>query len=96
MNFEEFYEFYLTQHSNKNNMRLHFIGTTLVVLLVVLAIFTRQFRLLLLCPLVGYSFARTGHFLFEKNKPAAFKKPLYSLICDFKMWFEILSFRRRI
>jgi hypothetical protein len=42
-------------------------------------------------PLVGYGFAWSGHFFFEKNKPASFKFPILSLISDFKMWYELTS-----
>jgi hypothetical protein len=77
-------------------MLLHFIGTSLVVITIIFSLFTLQFKWLLLCPVLGYSFAWSGHFMFEKNKPAAFKKPYFSLICDFKMWYEIISLKRKI
>lgn len=47
-------------------------------------------RVLLFCPVFGYSFAWVGHFFFEKNKPATFKYPLFSLACDFIMYFDII------
>ncbi|KAJ3273322.1 hypothetical protein HDV01_004539 [Terramyces sp. JEL0728] len=87
-----FYPFYLGEHANITNRRLHIIGTTGVVALLTTSFFHP--RLLLAIPLVGYGFAWFGHFVFEKNKPATFRYPIYSLICDFKMWSEVVSFQR--
>ena len=42
-------------------------------------------------PLFGYGFAWVGQFFFEKNRPATFKYPLYSLGSDFVMFFHILT-----
>lgn len=89
--FSEFYPFYLHEHQNRTNKRLHFIGTTFVILVLLFVLFTQQFKYLFLCPLIGYGFAWVGHFFFELNKPATFKYPVYSLIGDFRMWFDILS-----
>jgi hypothetical protein len=44
-------------------------------------------------PLIGYFFAWIGHFCFEKNRPATFIYPSYSLLSDFIMWFQTLSGR---
>lgn len=88
--FKEFYPFYLREHSNLMCRKLHFIGTCGVIALVLLFFFTGNFGLLLLLPVVGYGFAWTGHFIFEKNRPATFKHPFYSLLGDFKMFWEIL------
>ena len=93
--FKDFYPFYLGQHSNRTNRRLHIIGTTLVVLILAFAILSGKLRLLAYLPLVGYGFAWIGHFIFEKNKPATFKYPIYSFMGDFKMWFETLTCNRR-
>jgi hypothetical protein len=89
-NFSDFYPFYLRQHSNRNSRKLHFLGTCGVIALLLLFFFTGNFILLALLPVTGYSFAWTGHFLYEKNQPAAFKYPLYSLLGDFRMFWEIL------
>ncbi|WP_090229427.1 DUF962 domain-containing protein [Lutibacter maritimus] len=89
--FEEFYPFYLKQHSNKICRLLHIIGTTIVFALIITAIYHSNYKLLLFVPLAGYSFAWIGHFFFEKNKPATFQYPLWSLKSDFKMYFDILS-----
>ena len=89
--FKEFYPFYLNEHSNQTNRRLHFIGTCFVVLILSYTIFTANFKLMWFCPLFGYAFAWIGHFVFEKNRPATFKQPIYSLMGDFKMWWQLLT-----
>ena len=88
--YDEFYKFYLGEHSNKTCRLLHVIGTTIVLALLFTAIYHRLPKLLILIPIAGYGFAWVGHFFFEKNRPATFKYPLWSLISDFKMYFEIL------
>ncbi|MDX1497156.1 MAG: DUF962 domain-containing protein [Salinisphaeraceae bacterium] len=91
--FAEFYPYYLTQHSNRACRRLHFVGTSGVIALLFSSLVTLNPWLLLLAPVVGYGFAWVGHFFFEKNKPAAFKKPLWSLWGDFVMYRDILTGR---
>ena len=90
--FEEFYPFYLGEHANALNRRLHFIGTTLVILLAA-ASFVAGPKLLWLLPVAGYGFAWVGHFIIEKNRPATFKHPLWSLMGDFRMYADILRGR---
>lgn len=94
-NFKEFYPFYLTQHSKLNCRRLHFAGTLLVIITLLLAVGTGRWRLLWLLPIFGYGFAWLGHLLFEKNRPATFTHPLYSLLGDFLMFAQILTGRLR-
>lgn len=87
--FREFYPFYLSEHRNVSCRRLHFIGSSLVIVLVVVAIATRNPWWLLGALLCGYGFAWIGHFVFEKNKPASFKQPLYSFLGDWVMYLQI-------
>ena len=89
--FQEFYPFYLSQHTNKICRLLHVIGTTVVLSLTLTSILYLNPALLILVPIAGYGFAWVGHFFFEKNKPATFKYPWWSLKSDFKMYFDILS-----
>jgi hypothetical protein len=132
--FESFYPFYLSQHENETCRRLHFIGTSLVILFalyehkvglallpagllgfglvpllmdnshglfemaaVVLSFLLSVYSLTgsvrngVICLSIGYSFAWIGHFGFEMNKPATFIYPTYSLLGDFKLWFEIAT-----
>ena len=93
--FREFYPFYLTEHVNPTSRRLHVVGTTLVVICLIAAIVTLSWRFLVAAPLVGYGFAWVGHFFFEKNKPATFKYPGFSLMGDFRLWFETVTGQRR-
>ncbi|UKJ06641.1 DUF962 domain-containing protein [Solitalea lacus] len=94
--FKEFYPFYLTEHQNNTSRRLHFIGTGLVILLLPASMLFHSAWLLLLIPFVGYGFAWVGHFFFEKNKPATFQYPLYSLGSDFKLFFDILAGKQKL
>lgn len=89
--FKEFYPYYLNEHSNKINRILHFIGTCFVIAFLIYALFTAQYKLIWFCPLFGYTFAWIGHFIFEKNRPATFKQPIYSLMGDFVMWWQLLT-----
>jgi len=88
--FKQFYPYYLREHSNRNNRRLHFVGSCLVLLIAIYATLTNHWWLLLLLPITGYGFAWVGHFFFEKNKPATFIYPLYSLMGDWVMFKDIL------
>jgi hypothetical protein len=92
--FREFYPFYLCEHANRMCRRLHFIGSWLVIGVFVCAIAFADARWLLLAPVAGYGFAWAGHFFFEKNRPATFTHPLYSLAGDWVMFWDIL--RRRV
>ena len=93
--YSEFYQFYLTEHKNNISRRLHFFGTTLVFVEVILLSYFHFWNIWFILPLTGYAFAWVGHFFFEKNKPATFKYPLWSLISDFKLFFEILIGRQK-
>ena len=84
--FVEFYPFYLTEHSNRSCRRLHFAGSSLSLLCLLALIATRNPLWLPAGLLCGYGFAWVGHFVFEKNKPASFKRPLYSFMGDWMMY----------
>ncbi len=88
--FAEFYPYYLGEHSNPTCRRLHFVGTSLVIALLAYSIASANWLLLLAVPVAGYGFAWAGHFFYEKNRPATFTYPLYSLIGDFAMFRDIL------
>jgi hypothetical protein len=91
--FSEFYPYYLSEHANLTCRRLHFVGSTLVLFVLAYAFATQQWAWLWLLPLIGYGFAWVGHFFFEKNKPATFKYPIYSLMGDWVMYKDILTRR---
>lgn len=91
--FREFYPYYLAEHSDRRCRRVHFIGSWGVIAVLAAALWTGQLALLWLMPVVGYGFAWFGHFVFEKNRPATFKHPLYSLMGDWAMFWDILRGR---
>lgn len=93
--FSAFYPFYLSQHENRTCRRLHFLGSCLVLTILLRCVITNNWSLLWLAPLVGYGFAWLGHFFFEQNKPATFQYPLYSLIGDWVMFKDMLIGRIR-
>ena len=88
--FEQFWPFYLHEHSDATNRRLHFAGTNLVNAVIIAAFAQGKPMLLLLCPLFGYGFAWFGHFIVERNRPATFQYPLWSLRGDYKLYFLML------
>ena len=91
--FEEFWPYYLREHSKPQTRALHYIGTTLVVAVAIFAIVTGRWWMLLLMPVAGYFFAWLAHFTIEKNRPATFTYPLWSLGADFKMWWYWMTGR---
>ncbi|MGQ7275124.1 Mpo1-like protein [Marinobacter sp. V034] len=93
--FAEFYPYYLEEHRDPTCRRLHFVGSGLVLLVIAVALISRQWGYLLLLPVIGYGFAWVGHFFFEKNRPATFKHPLYSLLGDWVMFRDMLTGRIR-
>ena len=93
--FAEFYPYYLQEHSNDTCRRLHYVGSLLVLGILVYALLTQQWLWLLALPLAGYGFAWVGHFVFEKNRPATFKYPLYSFMGDWMMLRDALTGRIR-
>jgi hypothetical protein len=93
--FKEFYPFYLSEHADRNSRRLHFIGTSLGLAIFIVGVIMQNGWLLPAAFGTGYAFAFSGHFLFEKNRPATFKYPLYSFAADWIMWKDILTGRMR-
>lgn len=93
--FREFYPFYLGEHRDRRCRWMHFAASTLVLLIVLLALVSGRLAWLWLLPVVGYGFAWVGHFAFEKNRPATFRHPLYSLMGDWVMYGQMLRGRVR-
>jgi hypothetical protein len=87
----EFYPFYLSQHANRISRRLHFIGTTTALMLLVSAFITQLWWIVAIAFVQGYAFAWLGHFFFEHNKPATFAYPWFSFISDLCLWWEMLT-----
>lgn len=87
--FAEFYPFYLGEHRNRTCRRLHFLGSTLALACLLTWALSGDWRFLPLGLLCGYGFAWLGHFGFEKNRPASFKRPLWSFMGDWVMYKDI-------
>ena len=93
--FDDFYAFYLREHESRVSRRLHVVGTLLAIVFLLGALVTREWALLWGVPVAGYALAWTGHFFFEKNAPATFRHPLYSLRGDLTMLRDVLTGRLR-
>ena len=87
--FAEFYPFYLGEHSDRNCRRLHFLGSTLGLVCLAMVMITGKLQYLAYGLLAGYACAWVGHFFFEKNKPASFKRPVYSFMGDWVMYKDM-------
>jgi hypothetical protein len=94
--FTDFYPFYLGEHTHPTCRRLHFVGTTLAAALLLTALVTQHWGLVLAALFEAYGCAWVGHFFFEHNRPATFKHPLFSFMGDWRMWWDILRGRQQI
>jgi hypothetical protein len=91
--FAQFWPFYLREHSKPRTRAFHYAGTSLVVLIAAAAVVTGQWLLLIVMPIAGYSFAWGSHAVVERNRPATFTYPAWSLRADFRMWWLWLTGR---
>ena len=89
--YSEFWPFYLKEHSLEKTRSWHFIGSSLSVIFMILTIVFMKPVIMLLALLAGYGFAWYSHFYVQKNRPATFKYPFWSLFSDFRMWFLQLT-----
>lgn len=89
--FREFYPYYLNEHRHPVNRLLHITGTLLLIAVLLVAVFTQRWWMFAILPLIGYGFAWVGHFFIEKNKPATFTHPFYSLASDFLMCWHFVT-----
>lgn len=89
--FAEYYKYYLTLHQNKWCRRLHVLGQIATVAFFLQVFYLQAWPFMLLLPCVVYPFAWSGHYFFEKNKPAAFSRPLWAKACDWIMLKDILT-----
>ena len=93
--FAQFYPYYLSEHADRTSRRLHLVGTGCALAQLVAAAALAEPRLLASALVSGYAFAWVGHFFLEKNKPATFQYPLWSLMGDWRMFFETVSGKRK-
>lgn len=89
--FSEYYEMYLSLHRNKWCRRLHVLGQLVTIAFIYNCVVHGAWLALLLSPFVVYPFAWTGHYVFEKNEPAAFKNPIWAKACDWVMLKDIIT-----
>jgi hypothetical protein len=91
--FADFYPYYLGEHRDRTCRRLHFLGSSLALVCLGLLLATGNWYWLPLGLFCGYGFAWVGHFVFERNRPASFKRPLYSFMGDWVMYKDIWTGR---
>jgi hypothetical protein len=92
--FRDFWPFYLGQHGRWGTRLLHYCGTSAALLLVAAAPLVHRPKLALIAFVAGYGPAWFAHFFIEKNRPATFRYPLWSLLADFKMLGRAIRTRR--
>lgn len=88
--FESFYAYYLNEHSKPLCRAMHYIGSAGVLLGFLLIIYIGAWKYLLVLPFIGYGFAWLGHALFEHNRPATFRYPIYSFLGDWRMFYQFI------
>jgi len=89
-NLEEFWAFYMNQHSKASTRRWHFCGMLAAGFFLLAAILIKWW-LGFFIPVFGYGLAWYSHFFIEGNVPASFGHPVWSLLCDFKMFGLMLT-----
>lgn len=90
MKLSEYYKYYLTLHKNRTCRLLHFVGQISTIVFTIWVIYNFHWYLFPLIPFIVYPFAWSGHYFFEKNKPAAFKNPIYAKLSDWIMFKDII------
>ena len=84
---------YLAEHRSAGNRRLHFLGTGLAIVFLTSAAILEDWRFITAAVIAGYGFAWSGHTFIERNRPASFSHPYWSLYSDFRMFALWLSGR---
>lgn len=92
----DYYKKYLTLHQNKNCIRLHFLGQWVTLICSFYILINWLWYLIPIIPFIIYPFAWAGHFVFEKNTPAAFHDPIKAKISDWFMFWDILKGKIKI
>jgi hypothetical protein len=94
--YAEFWPFYLGQHSKRATRLVHIVGTLLALVALAKAILCLSLIWLLTAFIIGYGAAWVTHHFIEKNHPATFGYPLWSLRGDFYMTWLWLNGRLEV
>ncbi len=90
--YAEFWPYYLREHGKPETLAMHYAGTALTFVFAGIALVFGGWWWVAV-PLAGYGFAWAAHFGVEKNRPATFTYPLWSLVSDYRMFFLWLGGR---
>jgi hypothetical protein len=93
MSYSEFWRRYLSAHADPRTRALHYLGTASGAAALVVALAARDWRCLVIAPILGYALAWLGHLVFERNRPETFSHPAWSLLSDIRMLALFVSGR---
>lgn len=93
--YAEYYPAYLAEHQKLGTRISHFLGTLLFLSVILYVITSGKERFLYYLPIYGYGFGMLSHLLFEKNNPKTFWYPVWNLVSDFRMFFELLTGKQK-
>ena len=91
--FSDFWPYYLQEHAQPGTRALHYVGTSMAVGLAAVLPLAGRWWMIPAVPLAGYGFAWLSHSLIERNRPATFRHPVWSLRADFRMWYRFVTCR---
>jgi hypothetical protein len=83
--YRDFWPYYLQEHAKRETRAVHYMGTAVAIASIIGLVATGNRWFLPGAVAGGYAFAWFGHFFIEKNRPATFTYPLWSLVSDFRM-----------
>jgi hypothetical protein len=83
--YREFWVFYLREHAHPETRLWHIVGTGTASVLLVAALASFSYELFFAALITGYAPAWAAHYWIEKNRPATFRHPLWSLVSDYRM-----------